>query len=260
MKTTQDWQFDRGESTPNRSRSMTTITILFYLSCANLVLIAAAPLVRLYLNTPGYLSFRIMLIAIVMGIFLGILALIIAIISIFTKSHIVWSSVITVFTIGMLPPLVTVIMMGKDAINKPLIHDITTDINTPPEYQEVKNLRKPGDNPPDYTHDKTATSQVAAYPDIKPLITSLNVEDALMEATQVVKDLQWELVNLDYEKGTIEAYDTSKLFGFVDDIIIRVQSDDGGSRIDIRSSSRVGKGDLGKNAERIRMFIKSFRP
>ncbi|NNE37124.1 MAG: DUF1499 domain-containing protein [Gammaproteobacteria bacterium] len=106
---------------------------------------------------------------------------------------------------------------------------------------------------------EVANKQLAAYPDIKPLITELSVDEALIEATQVVKDMQWEYINLDYEQGIIEAYDTSKLFGFIDDIIIRVRPDGSGSRVDIRSSSRVGKGDLGKNAERIAKFIRSFR-
>jgi len=50
----------------------------------------------------------------------------------------------------------------------------------------------------------------------------------------------------------IEARATSKLFRFVDDVAIRIRSKDGGSVVDIRSKSRVGQGDLGANANRIR--------
>jgi uncharacterized protein (DUF1499 family) len=123
----------------------------------------------------------------------------------------------------------------------------------------VRNIRSPEHNSPDYIGVTLASIQQDAYPQIQPLLTSLNRSDALVEATQVVKDLQWEFINIDYDKGIIEAYDTSKLFGFVDDIIIRVRQENPGSRIDIRSASRVGKGDLGKNAERIKQFINTFR-
>ncbi|NIN34131.1 MAG: DUF1499 domain-containing protein, partial [Gammaproteobacteria bacterium] len=69
----------------------------------------------------------------------------------------------------------------------------------------------------------------------------------------------WEFVNVDYDMGIIEAYDTSRIFGFVDDIVIRVSRQGSGSRVDIRSVSRLGKGDLGANALRISHFINTFR-
>jgi uncharacterized protein (DUF1499 family) len=58
--------------------------------------------------------------------------------------------------------------------------------------------------------------------------------------------------------GLIEATETSFWYGFKDDVVIRVTGVDRESRIDIRSKSRVGKSDLGKNAERIRAFQKKF--
>ncbi len=50
----------------------------------------------------------------------------------------------------------------------------------------------------------------------------------------------------------IEATDTSRMFRFVDDIAVRIRPDGTGSRVDVRSKSREGKGDLGVNAARIR--------
>ncbi|MGB5145826.1 MAG: DUF1499 domain-containing protein, partial [Porticoccaceae bacterium] len=60
------------------------------------------------------------------------------------------------------------------------------------------------------------------------------------------------------DPGRIEATETSFWYGFKDDVVIRIAGDDRESRIDIRSKSRVGKSDLGKNAERIRAFQKNF--
>lgn len=61
------------------------------------------------------------------------------------------------------------------------------------------------------------------------------------------------------EPGRIEATDTTFWFGFEDDVVVRVEPADGGSRIDVRSVSRVGRGDVGTNAERIREYLGKLR-
>jgi len=45
------------------------------------------------------------------------------------------------------------------------------------------------------------------------------------------------------------------IFRFVDDVSVRVRPDTGGAKIDVRSKSRDGKGDIGTNARRIRTFL-----
>ena len=57
------------------------------------------------------------------------------------------------------------------------------------------------------------------------------------------------------QDGRLEAVDTSEWFGFRDDIVVRLRSEGDGTRIDIRSKSRVGQSDLGVNAKRIRAFL-----
>jgi len=53
--------------------------------------------------------------------------------------------------------------------------------------------------------------------------------------------------------------DTTKFFGFKDDIAIRVSATADGSKIDIRSKSRVGRGDVGTNARRIRAYAERLK-
>ena len=66
----------------------------------------------------------------------------------------------------------------------------------------------------------------------------------------------WTITAADDASGTIEAVATTRLFGFQDDIAIRVRADGAGaSRVDVRSKSRDGKGDLGTNAARIRAYV-----
>ena len=64
----------------------------------------------------------------------------------------------------------------------------------------------------------------------------------------------WEVTHADAESGRIEATATSRVFHFVDDIVIRVRPDGAGSRVDLRSRSRVGQSDLGANAKRIHAY------
>ena len=56
----------------------------------------------------------------------------------------------------------------------------------------------------------------------------------------------------------IEATDTTPFFAFKDDIVVRITPAGGGSRVDLRSVSRLGRSDLGKNAERIRAFLREL--
>ena len=77
----------------------------------------------------------------------------------------------------------------------------------------------------------------------------------LEQAQKSVDELGWELVNADKSLGIIEATDTTGWFGFKDDVVIRIQAIGKETIIDIRSKSRVGKSDLGKNAERIQVLI-----
>jgi uncharacterized protein (DUF1499 family) len=78
-------------------------------------------------------------------------------------------------------------------------------------------------------------------------------------ATQkAVIDLAWELVNANASNGIIEATDTTFWFGFKDDVVIRIAANAEGSVLDIRSKSRVGESDLGKNAERISTLIQQI--
>jgi len=73
----------------------------------------------------------------------------------------------------------------------------------------------------------------------------------------------WEVVGRDAATGMIEAVDTTRWFGFKDDIAIRVSAVDTGSpnlsRVDVRSKSRVGRSDLGTNAQRIRAYLQHLK-
>ncbi|HEX2482883.1 MAG TPA: DUF1499 domain-containing protein, partial [Methylomirabilota bacterium] len=69
----------------------------------------------------------------------------------------------------------------------------------------------------------------------------------------------WEIVEAVPAEGRLEATATTTWFGFKDDVVVRVRAREGGSRVDVRSLSRVGVGDLGANAARVRAFLERLR-
>jgi uncharacterized protein (DUF1499 family) len=143
----------------------------------------------------------------------------------------------------------------RHARTVPPIHDITTDTQNPPQFSAILPLRADAPNPPEYQGEEVAAQQRAAYPDIRPLRVDSPPIIAMQRAQRAAESLRWEIVDVDEEAGRIEAIDRTFWFGFVDDVVIRVTELEQGSRIDIRSKSRVGRSDVGANARRIRRFL-----
>jgi uncharacterized protein (DUF1499 family) len=143
----------------------------------------------------------------------------------------------------------------------PPIHDITTDTDNPPSFVAIVPLRAGAANPPEYAGREVAEQQRRAYPDIGPLVLHSSATEAFDRVHAVVQDLGWELVASDRASGRIEATDTTFWFGFKDDVIVRITEDPSGqdSRIDVRSKSRVGVGDVGTNARRVRELLSRLR-
>lgn len=137
---------------------------------------------------------------------------------------------------------------------KPVIHDITTDLENPPIFKTVVSQR------PDNANSlaiklETIAIQKQAYPDMAPLRADLPKPLLFAKTLTLVKEKGWHLVSENIDLGEIEATVLTPAFGFKDDVIIRIQADDEGYRVDMRSVSRVGLGDLGANAKRIQGFL-----
>ncbi len=146
----------------------------------------------------------------------------------------------------------------------PKINDVTTDTANPPPFVALARLRGPGTNAPLYPRDKFASLQHAAYPDIKPIEINRSVDEAYELAADAIRRLKMEIVSQeppDLElgrPGILEAVDRTLILGFYDDVAIRVIGDEEKARIDVRSASRFGRHDLGRNAERVRQVLKEI--
>ncbi|MFT5577160.1 MAG: hypothetical protein ACI89D_002694 [Bermanella sp.] len=145
-------------------------------------------------------------------------------------------------------------LSGGDA---PLIHNVTTAPDKPPQFIVASAKRGSDANPLSYSAE-TAKLQKAGYPELRTLNSSLTPALAFKRALTLCEELGWEVYFQDESMGHIEAVATTRWFNFKDDIVVRVQASATGSAIDLRSVSRVGKGDLGANARRIEKFISVF--
>ena len=137
----------------------------------------------------------------------------------------------------------------------PPIHDITTDTANPPAFVAVIPLRAGASVSTIYPGSETAAKQRDAYPDIRPLELAVPPAVAFARALDAAKSTGWEIDAADAANGRIEATATTPWFGFRDDIVVRVVPTATGSRVDVRSLSRVGKGDFGVNANRVRAYL-----
>ncbi len=170
---------------------------------------------------------------------------------------------------GMSTPLLAMLMaflatgslavLAWRASRVPAIHDITTDIMQPPPFLAILRLRQGALNPVDYGGAGVAAKQKQAFPDIVPLTLPLAPGRAFDHALAVARRMGWDLVASDPASGRIEATDTTFWFGFKDDIVIRVTPQPAGSRVDVRSLSRVGGGDIGANAARVRKYLAALK-
>ncbi len=141
----------------------------------------------------------------------------------------------------------------------PPIHDITTDTERPPEFEAVLPLRAEAPNSAEYEGEAVAAQQRAAYPDIVPLRLETAPGETFARALEVARASGWEIVAADSAAGRIEATATTAWFGFKDDVVVRITPDGSGSRVDVRSVSRVGRSDVGANAKRIRAYLAKLR-
>ena len=170
-----------------------------------------------------------------------------------------------VFPEGMTPALVGLILSAsvlaltlkwkRNLDRFPYIHDITTDTENPPEFDVLLPFRVNAENASEYEGPEVARQQLAAYPDLKPIVVNEPPQAAFTRAVQAAQDMGWSIVDKSPESLRIEATDTTLWFGFKDDVVVRVTPAPTGSRIDVRSVSRVGKSDLGTNARRIEAFL-----
>ena len=151
------------------------------------------------------------------------------------------------------------------SLSFPHINDVSTDVVEPPEFTEAKDERAAAANSIEYPGQRFAEIQRVAYPDLKSLVLPRPADDAYELVLQALSKLKYKTTlelppEADEETpGFIEFSDHTLILGLVDDVVIRVLAiDQSSSRIDVRSASRYGPVDFGRNAERVRGILKEI--
>ncbi len=148
----------------------------------------------------------------------------------------------------------------------PAIHDVSTDLADPPQFQSLALRADNFDKIPGEDEDgmkgmspqqRWVMIHQKAYGDIRSVRINMPVAEVIAKAERLAKAREWDVATLDPATGRLEATDTTRFFRFKDDVVIRVRAtEDGtGSIVDMRSVSRVGVSDLGVNAKRVRSFL-----
>ncbi|MDP4592932.1 MAG: DUF1499 domain-containing protein [Beijerinckiaceae bacterium] len=199
--------------------------------------------------------------------------------------HIIWAVLLSAAFLAF-PAFLAV-----KAVQLPLLNDIATDVNDPPQFSAsagvvtarrgaVRSRELPG-----------ALAQQSAYADIQPIVMDLEAAEVYELVQSTVKSLGWTVLEAvpaseakeavyktvrqragasrrtrtvtrqvlasaaqSARPGRIDAVARSLIMGFPDDITIRIRPLEAQTRIDIRSASRYGRHDFGANAARIRKF------
>ena len=136
-----------------------------------------------------------------------------------------------------------------------MIHDVSTDADDPPQFIALRDVRLACRNGAHYSGLRGAEHR-QRYPDLVPADFNQVPASVIACASDVARHLGWACATATDDQ--IEATATTRWLQFKDDVVIRIRTHHSGTRLDIRSASRVGSSDLGANAKRIRTFLREL--
>jgi uncharacterized protein (DUF1499 family) len=151
--------------------------------------------------------------------------------------------------------------LAQRAYTLPPINDVSTDTVNPPRFVALAAQRPP--NHVAYPGGQAAQLQHAAYGDIAPLQVDLPPRNTYDVVLGVINKHKWPVAAAqppaaNRREATIETSTRSLVMGFHEDVVIRIAPAGNGSRIDLRSASRVAIPDLGTNAARLRSLLEEI--
>jgi uncharacterized protein (DUF1499 family) len=154
--------------------------------------------------------------------------------------------------------MVIVVFPGFASGGRPRINDISTDLDDVPPFIQAGALA--GNHGRDMGYPAEFKPVVRDfYKSLKPLSASAPPDEVFQKALALAREQpRWQVTTVDPQARTFEGFVETRLFRFRDDFVVRVRADGEGSRVDMRSKSRVGKGDLGANAQRIEVFLQAL--
>ena len=224
-------------------------------ACAAWVLAGLGPLMTSLGWIPARVGFGLLLASLVPGL----IAVVLGVAGSVRRACVVasrrWALLALVLALG---HAATLALPAAESFDAPLINDLTTDPAVPPLFDPRGVAARAARAPIGPPVAETIAVQRENYPDLQPIELALLREDARARVKAVISELGWQSTFRTEDGLHFEATNTSPIFGFVDDVVIRLRPRETSTVIDIRSRSRVGKGDLGANAARIRRFTRAL--
>jgi uncharacterized protein (DUF1499 family) len=197
----------------------------------------------------GFMGFAGSMAGLALGAVLALLALVIGLVGKSgPKRPALMALVLAVAAMG------TVYLLARPGMGAPPLHDITTNVDAPPQFTTLS-LR--ADNlVPFASEEEWRAAHRAAHPDLAPLTLPGEPAAVLARARELAQERGWEIAAYEPANGHMEATAFAGYIRFRDDVIVDVAPGvEGGSVVNVRSVSRVGVGDLGYNAKRVREFL-----
>lgn len=104
------------------------------------------------------------------------------------------------------------------------------------------------------TINDVKTGEAPQYADLQPQRFNQPYDQVFDAALATAQSLGWEITAQDRNRGEIQAVATTTVFRFKDDVTVTISREGESVLVNVHSRSRIGKGDLGTNARRIRRF------
>ncbi len=156
--------------------------------------------------------------------------------------------------LGFVGSLAVRVMMAGAA---PMLHDATTDLADVPQFEAIA---LPGDNLRGFENEAAwVEAHREGYPELRSVVLDRPVARTIKDAEALARERGWTIRDVSPEEGRLEATAYASYIRFEDEVVIRVRPDGADrSLVDMRSTSRVGIGDLGVNADRIQDFLEDL--
>ena len=149
-------------------------------------------------------------------------------------------------------------LMAYLAFTRPVLTDISTDVEDPPALRFAAGARTPDMNPLGTYTDEQRRAQLDGYPLVTGRRYDVSEERVMTAINTIIEDRGWQIVRpwrVSQIDTSIEALAHTSILAFPQDIAIRTTNEGQSTYVDMRSASRYGGHDFGDNAARIRSFL-----
>ncbi len=103
------------------------------------------------------------------------------------------------------------------------------------------------------------TGKSPEYPDLQPRTYAAPAERVFETARKVAGQLpRWKVLTYQFSPMEIRVVAKTPLWGFTDEVTVRVNAEGEQAVVNVRSASKVGRWDFGQNARNVRLYVEAL--